>query len=39
MNVSPTVWAITLGAIALIFVVDILVMGRLPSQSSPASPR
>ena len=28
MNVSSTVWVITLGAIALIFLVDFLVMGR-----------
>jgi tellurite resistance protein TerC len=30
MNVSSTGWAITLGAIALIFLVDFLVMGRRP---------
>jgi len=30
MDVSSTVWIITLGAIALIFTVDILIMGRRP---------
>jgi tellurite resistance protein TerC len=30
MNVSATVWGVTLGAIALIFVLDVVIMGRRP---------